>query len=363
MAQNLFIFSVLLLLFSCGSKSDGITPQKRTLIASIYASALVQPDSLYEVYSTVSGILDIQFAQEGDPISKGKPLFQIFNKAPELNKENAKLSLQKAREDYSGSAAILSGLEKEIQQTANLKFKNDSVNYMRQKRLWEQEIGSKSQFDNIKLNYESSANTLQVLKNNYTRTKSELQNRVQQANNTYRSALVNTRDFTISSKINGRVYAIYKNEGELITPQLPLASIGSPHVFIVELLVDEVDIVKLKLKQKVLITLDAYSDEVFEAKVNKIYPKKDVRTQTFKVEAIFDNPPKVLYPGLAGEANIVVSEKESVLTMPLEYLINGNAVQTDDGLKEIEVGDKNLKEIEIISGIDEQTIIYKPEGS
>jgi len=141
-----------------------------------------------------------------------------------------------------------------------------------------------------------------------------------------------------------------------------LANIGSSNVFIIELLIDEVDIVKLQLKQKVLITLDAYSDEVFEARVDKIYPKKNERTQTFKVEAIFDNPPKVLYPGLAGEANIVVSERENVLTIPLEYLIDGNSVQTGEGLKEIEIGNKNLREVEILSGIDEQTKIYKPEG-
>ncbi len=361
MLQKTLLFSIFFIVISCGSNKEGITPQKRTLVESVYASALVQPDSLYEVYASVSGILDIQFVQEGDAIAKGKELFQIFNKTPELNKDNAKLSLERAREDYGGSAAILSGLEKEIQ-TANLKFKNDSVSFMRQKRLWEQKIGSQSQFDNIKLNYESSANTLQALKNNYSRTKGELENRVQQAKNTYESALANTRDFTIRSKIDGRVYAIYKNEGELISTQQPLASIGSSDVFIVELLVDEVDIVKLQLKQGVLITLDAYADEVFEAQVAKIYPKKDERTQTFKVEAVFDKPPKVLYPGLAGEANILISEKENVLTIPLEYLIDGNSVQTDQGLQAIEVGNKNLREVEILSGIDEQTRIYKPEG-
>ncbi|MEP3208686.1 MAG: efflux RND transporter periplasmic adaptor subunit [Maribacter sp.] len=361
MLQKTMIFFIVFIVISCGSGNEGITPQKRTLIESVYASALVQPDSLYEVYASVAGILDVQFVEEGDVISNGRPLFQIFNKTPELNKDNAKLNLQKTREDYDGSAAILGGLEKEIQ-TATLKFKNDSVNYMRQKRLWEQKIGSESQFDNIKLNYESSANALQVLQNRYSRTKGELQNRVQQAKNTYESALTNTNDFTIRSKIDGRVYAIYKNEGELVTAQQPLASIGSSDVFIVELLVDEVDIVKLKLKQPVLITLDAYSDEVFEAQVAKIYPKKDERTQTFKIEAVFDQAPNVLYPGLAGEANILVSEKENVLTIPLEYLIDGNSVQTDDGLKAIEVGNKNLSEVEILSGIDEQTRIYKPEG-
>ena len=358
--RKALIFISILSLASCGSKNGGITPQKKTLVESVYASALVQPDSLYEVYSAVAGILESQFVQEGDSVSVGLPMFQIFNEASDLNKENAKLNLQKARDDYNGSAAVLSGLEKEIH-TAKLQFHNDSVNYMRQKRLWEQKIGSQAQFDNIKLNYEASTNHLQVLKNNYARTKMELENRIQQANNMYLSAVVNTKDFTISSKINGRIYAIYKNQGEIITAQQPLASVGSSNIFVVELLVDEVDIVRLKTGQKVLIALDAYADFVFEGTIDKIYPKKDERSQTFKVEALFDKAPDVLYPGLAGEANIIISEKENTLTIPLEYLFDTNKVRTAEGTAEVTTGNKNLQEVEILSGIGENTKIYKPE--
>ena len=360
MVQRIVVIFSIVLFFSCGTKKDGITPKKTTLVESVYASALVQPDSLYEVYSSVAGILDTQFVNEGDTVTKGQQLFQIFNKMPDLNRENAKLSLQQAKEDYSGNAAVLAGLQKELQ-TAQLKFQNDSVNFMRQQRLWEQKIGSQAEFEAKKLNYEASANTLEQLKNQYLRTQSDLQNRVRQADNNYRSAIVNTKDFTLTSKINGRVYAVYRNEGEIITAQQPLASLGSSDVFIVDLLVDEVDIVKLEIGQKVLITLDAYTDTLFEGKVAKIYPKKDERTQTFKVEAVFERAPKVLYPGLAGEANIIISEKENTLTIPLEYLTEDNQVETDDGLREVITGKRNIDEVEIISGIDATTKIYRPE--
>ena len=39
--------------------------------------------------------------------------------------------------------------------------------------------------------------------------------------------------------------------------------------------------------------------------------------------------PNVLYPGLSGEANIIIAKKENVLTIPKEYLIDGNKVKTD----------------------------------
>ncbi len=360
MRTRISIPVIALLIFSCNPDNKGITPEKTTLVESVYASALVQPDSLYEVYSSVIGILDKQLVEEGDTVSKGQALFQIFNKMPELNRENARLNLQLAQEELSGNAAILDGLEKELH-TAKLKFYNDSINFMRQKRLWEQGIGSNAEYDTRKLQYESSLNNLQGLQNSFDRTENDLQTRMKQAENSYQTAIVNTADFTITSKINGKVYAIHKNEGEIITAQQPLASMGKSSFFIVELLVDEVDIVTLKKEQNVLITLDAYSDTVFEGKIDKIYPQKDERTQTFKVDAVFNQMPQVLYPGLAGEANIIVAQKENVLTIPLEYLTDDNTVMTDDGLQEVILGIRNLKKVEILSGIDEHTKIYKPE--
>jgi len=360
MRIRIFLPLLALLTVACSHSDKGITPDKNTLVESVYASALVQPDSLYEVYSAVTGILDKQLVEEGDRVMRGQPLFQIFNKMPELNRENAKLNLQLAKDELNGSAAILDGLEKEVR-TAKLKFYNDSINFMRQKRLWDQQIGSNAEYDNRKLAYETALNNLQALENRYGRTKNDLQTRMAQAENNYRSALVNTDDFTIASKINGKVYAIHKREGEIITVQQPLASMGSADDFIVELLIDEVDIVALTKGQKVLITLDAYGQTIFEGSINKIYPKKDERTQTFKVEAVFDKMPKVLYPGLAGEANIIIAQKENILTIPLEYLMEGDRVMTDDGPQEIVPGMRNLERVEILSGIDADTKIYKPE--
>ncbi len=80
--------------------------------------------------------------------------------------------------------------------------------------------------------------------------------------------------------------------------------------FIIEMLVDEVDIVKISINQKVIISLDAYKGEIFTGKVSKIYPKKDERNQTFTVEAVFDEAPIKLYPGLSGESNIIISAKK-----------------------------------------------------
>lgn len=64
---------------------------------SVYASATVQPDSMYQVHSVAMGILDKIWVEEGDKVAKGDHILQITNTSPELNKENARLSLELAR--------------------------------------------------------------------------------------------------------------------------------------------------------------------------------------------------------------------------------------------------------------------------
>ena len=345
---------------SCSQEVEKITPQRARLVESVYSSAIIQPDSLYMAYATVMGILDRNLVEEGDTVNKGTPIIQLINIAPALGMENAKLALQQARDNYSGNSALLNSLEKEIR-AARLSLFNDSINYVRQKKLWEQKIGSKIEYENRKLAYELSANNLQLLINEYDRTKNVLSIQVRQALNTYKSSQFSSGEFTVNSKINGVVYTLYKNPGEIVNTVEPLALIGSADKFLIELLVDEMDIVKVSVGQKTLITLDAYGSQVFEAVIKKIYPAKDERTQTFKIEAVFlTNPPK-LFPGLAGEANIVIAEKQDALLIPRNYLLEDNRVLTENGRVQVVTGLQDLNNIEIISGIDENETIYKPE--
>ena len=351
---------VILTLISCAKKTDKILPVERSLTESVYSSVTVQPDSLYYVHSIVSGIIDKNLVQEGEVVLKNQALIQINNNSPKLNSQNAKFALELAEENYNGGAAILNSIKDEIS-AATLTYKNDSINYFRQKNLWDNQIGSKAQFDNMMLNYQLSSNNQRLLQNKYDRTKNELLTALKQAQNNYQNSLITTKDFTVKSNMNGKVYALYKEPGEIVNIMEPLASIGSDTNFIIEMLVDEVDIVNILLDQEVLINLDAYNGNVFKGKVSKIRPKKDERNQTFLVEAVFDNPPKILYPGLSGEANIIVRKKDNVLTIPKAYVINGDKVKTDNGIINIKTGLQNLEYIEVLSGISKETYIYLPE--
>lgn len=352
-----FLFS--LFIASCRSKEEKIKPILTSISSSVYVSVTVQPDSLYQVFSSVNGILEANLVAEGDPVLRGTPIIQIVNTNPKLSSENALLSYRLAQKKYNSKAAILIGIEEEIK-TANLKLKNDHLNYQRQKNLWEQKIGSKAEYDAKKLAFEITTHALKGLQNKYNRTKTELKTQLQQAYNNYKTALIATKDFRISSTIDGTLYALYKKPGEIVNTQQPLAIIGSTNLFEIEMLVDEVDIVFIKKGQKVIISLDAYPGDVFTAFIYKIYPNKDKRNQTFKVTSRFEKSPKTLYPGLSGEGNIITAIKKNVLTIPRDYLLAGNKVNTTNGLVPVTIGLQNLERVEILSGISKETELIKP---
>lgn len=350
---------VLMFLAGCGEKQETITPQLQDITESVYASVTVQPDSMYLAHAAVTGILERNLVEEGQLVADGAVLLRVTDRSPELTTENARLQMELAIANYEGENSVLKDLAAQIR-TAELTFEDDSLNYRRQEKLWAQQIGSQAAFEARQLAYERSGNQLAQLRSEYRRVQNELRTKMDQARNAYESSRANSEEFTLRSTIDGKVYALYKEPGEVVMPNEPLAMIGSRDTFVAELLVDEVDVVRVKTGQIALISLDAYGDQVFKAVVDKIYPQKDQRNQTFKVEARFSEPPETLYPGLSGEANIVIARREGVLTIPRSYLVGKDSVLTPEGLQKVTTGLHTLERVEITSGLEPGSQLLNP---
>lgn len=168
-------------------------------------------------------------------------------------------------------------------------------------------------------------------------------------------------EFVIKSDMDGKVYSLAKEQGEIINPQTPLAIIGDASVFLLELQIDEYDIAKVKLGQTVLLTMDSYPNHVFEARISKIYPLLNERTRSFIAEAEFVKQPPVLIANLTAEANIVIQVKEKALTIPRSYLIDDSMVLVGKDKKhKVMTGLKDYQKLEILKGINASDMIYKP---
>jgi HlyD family secretion protein len=351
---------ILFVLLSCSEKKQSIKPERKEMVEAVYSSVLVEPLNAYSVNASITGYLDEVMVSEGDEVKAGDVLFIISNLPIQLNQQNAELNYQWAKDTYEGDVNLIAEMKLDLE-SARLKLINDSIAFERSRKLFAANALSTVERDNAVLVYEISLNNYASMSKRIARKEKELRNQLAQSHNTAKTSSLKTADYVIKSMITGKVFKLTKEKGELVSMQEPLAIVGDKYRFKLNMLIDEVDISKVAIGQKVLVNLEAFKRTIYEAKISRIAPKMDERTQTFEVEAVFTNDPHKLYMGLTGEGNIVIKEKKSALVIPREYLQAGNMVETDNGLIHVSTGLSNWSYIEILDGIDEHTSIYKPK--
>lgn len=131
---------------------------------------------------------------------------------------------------------------------------------------------------------------------------------------------------------------------------------------------DETDLKRVSVGQKVIITLDAYPDNRIESSIKSISysPKETTAGTTYEVK--LDLPRSELSNlrlGLNGTAAIILSEKSGVLTLPSSAL-SGSGTETKVIVKSgnkysekvVETGIENEGVVEILSGLGESDHVY-----
>lgn len=355
--MNRIYFVILILLLSCSKEEESIRPIVSDITVSVYASGKIEASNQYNVFSTVSGIVDEIFYSEGEPIKSGDVILSIKNMTQSLNKENARLS--KVYADKSNNLNRLEEAESKLNLAKNV-MENDSIMYLRQKGLWSKSVGSKVELEKAELSYKNSKNNYVSALEMYDQVKRQVDLNSKQSLNNYKIAEEMLDDYNIKSLIDGRLYSLNVKKGELVTQQKMIGTIGSSDDFILKLQVDEKDIKDIRIGQEVMVELNSHLDQIFEAKVTKINPLMNEQTKTFEIEAEFIKSPDNLYPNVSFEANIVINSKSNTLLLPLEY-VSGDSVKLKDGTyKKIELGLRDYKMIEVLSGINETTELVKP---
>lgn len=348
-----------IIFYSCKSTQEKTKPVVEKITESVYASGIVKTKNQYQVFSTVSGIINKILVTENDLVKNGAPLMLVSNETSKITRENAVLAANYA--DLNTNKDKLTDLENSIA-FAESKYSNDSAIFKRQQNLYNQNIGSRLELEQKELAFKNSKTALESAKIKYNDMLKQLKFNARQSRNNLAITKKNEGDFTIRSEINGKVYSIYKEAGEMVNPQTPLALVGDANSFLLELQVDEYDIAKIREGQRVLVSMDSYKGQVFESKVSKIYPTMNEHSKSFSVEAVFINQPPVLYPNLTVEGNVVVQAKEKALIIPRNYLINDSLVLiSKNKTKAVKTGLKDYQKVEIVNGLTANDIIYKPQ--
>ncbi len=344
----------------CGKQQGTITPTVGSITESVYANGMVKAQGQYQVYPTVTGTVLARLVAKGDTVKAGQPLLRIDDRTSAFATRSADAQLQLLEANAHEDGPVLTRLRATVDQARD-KYTLDSTNFKRQQALWAQGIGSRAELDQRQLAFTTGKAAYDAARKSLVENREQLRTQLAVARNTAAANAAGNDDHLPKSLINGVVYDLLIEPGELASPQKPVAVIGSAGDLYLQLEVDEVDIRNVRIGQKAFVTLDSYGDQAFEAEVTRIVPLMDERSRTFEVDARFTKGPPVLYPNLTAEASIVLRTKQDALLVPAAYIVDGTYVLNAKGEKtKVTIGARDMEQVEILDGIGATTAIHKP---
>jgi HlyD family secretion protein len=347
----------------CNRNQDVITPQSKPLIEAVYAAGVVAARDEYEIFAQVDGYMQEKLVADGDAVKKGDVLFIIDNDQQSARFKITQETFNLARKNAGEDSPVIAELTASVASVKS-KLQFDSLNYARYSNLIQQNATTKVEYERFKLSYENTQNEYALQQNRLRKIRDQLAMEFQNAKSQLQIAADESGRYLVRSEVAGKIFRTTKEKGELIRRGELLGVAGQDANFFLKLNVDELDIQRIQLKQKVKVKIDAYPGKFFTARIDKIYPMVNLREQSLQVDASLDAPLPGSYSGLAVEANIIIHSKDNAIVIPKAALISGDSViiivNGDEKKVKVTKGIETLDEVEIIAGIEPtQEIILK----
>lgn len=171
-------------------------------------------------------------------------------------------------------------------------------------------------------------NTQKDLLNNFPFDIKNQELLVNQYQNNLEDARNKVTDCYLTTPFDGVITKFDLQIGQMVTANIPVASLISNNQYQIETLISEIDIAKIKIGNKAKITLDAYGpSKIFEAQVVHVDPAATLveGVPTYKAKLQFINVDnKEVKAGMSANIDIITQEKENVLIIPRRAVISKN---------------------------------------
>ncbi len=129
----------------------------------------------------------------------------------------------------------------------------------------------------------------------------------------------------IHSPFKGTVMNIGAREGQYVTPKDELYMIADLNSIWVYVDVYENELPWVKLGDEAEMRVRAAPGRVFKGKVNFIYPYIDGKTRTVRVRLEFDNPERILKPGMFANVVLHVDPQPGALVVPSQAIVRSGS--------------------------------------
>ena len=253
---------------------------------SVTATGTVEPVTLVDVGTQVSGIIDKLYVDYNDHVKAGQLIAEMDKVTLESELEQAEAQLSSSKTEYE------------------YRMKE----YLRTEQLYKKELVSDAEYDEALYLYETA-------KNAYEQNKASIV-----------GVRRNLGYATITSPIDGVVISRAVEEGQTVaagfeTPTLfTIANDLKDMQVVAE--VDEADIGYVAEGQRVEFTVDAYPDDVFTGNVKQVRLEATTESSvvTYEVVISASNPDLKLKPGLTANVTIYTLDRQDVCAVPSKAL-------------------------------------------
>jgi HlyD family secretion protein len=313
-------------------------PFRTTINTKAIATGKLNPEEEIALKPQISGIVDQIVVEEGDVVKKGDLIAKIRVVPNEQSLANAKSRIA----------------------TNKLSVENTTIQYKRDKTLFDKGVISIQNFENTTLSYNQAKEALRQAQNDYQIIK--------------RGSISggNAANTNIIAQIAGTILEIPVREGDQVIQSnnfnagTTIATIADMSHMIFEGKVDEAEVGKLKEGKQIKVILGAINDKEFPAKLTFVAPKgvEENGAVQFTIKANVDiDSTENIRAGYSANAEIDISGKENVLAIreallqykrssdkPYVELQQGNGKFKRENVK---IGISDGINVEILKGIKE----------
>ena len=301
-------------------------PFKTDIVRKTVATGKVTPLEEIEIKPQVSGIIDKIYLEEGVKVKKGDLIAQIRVVPNEQALASARGRVNKAQLDLD----------------------NAKIQYDRNKKLYDNGVISKGDFEVLELNYNQAQQDLINAKNDY---------KIIKEGSTGASGMANTM---IRAEVDGTLLEVPVKVGYQVIQSnnfnagTTIASIADMTKMIFEGKVDEAEVGKIKNNTDLEISLGAIPDKKFPARLNFIAPKGTEENGavqfTIKADVTLDED-YYLRAGYSANAEIILEEKDSVMSVR-EALLRFDK-ETEKPYVEVKTGEDTFERRDLELGISD----------
>jgi HlyD family secretion protein len=330
---------------------------RQDLTSTVAASGEVKPLTYTNVLGEGMGKITAISVKEGEHVKKGDVLLRLESVQPEadVNAQRAGIS--------SAEAGVKSAEANDVSSQADIKsraadLEHAKLDWERGQLLFKGGLIPKQDYDTRKATYDGAVATLASAQARADQARAQLgQARSSLTQNQAMlgrlSDVLNKTTYT--APIGGVVTYIAVRVGENVVPGIQnatgsyLMTISDMSIVTSEVMVDETDIVSVKLGQDAEVTIDAIPGKFFKGRVTEVGTQAVLRSsglastqsttgnqeaKDFKVVVTLQNPPDGLRPGLSSTARIATAQRKNALTVPIQALAERTKKDLDEAAKE-----------------------------